>query len=416
MGTRRSRHNKGRKPEKHHSLASVVCRFCFLPFFQLEQKTKLGRGLICPVCTSLGHKDDGKPQAQPITIRPRHIGTPTEFVASAAPPPRMSNGAPKSLWDDNARKKGKGTSAACRRNLALARAFGSTGNQSVLLPSPPIGDSENTGDDRGSKGRTDEAPSCRQGEIPAYKTAISSAQGKKLRKIPGGSIGSRHGIVRRATKRKSNLRGIKSFTFQNLGTSTDDKEIVLARLEQIARLIVTGRHDDNIDEMVNETFLEILEKEAVGVKYSISQWAYWMAERHQSRKWTQIYEDSTPFENAELLIENHIEPNQIPYTAALETVRLIKFLPNRQREVALLLCDGASVLEISNEVGEPLVTVLNIMRDIRTWLGGGGAYLATDVTDRITPPSSSGRTGAFEALNRGSNPRGGTTDEKAPAD
>lgn len=50
MGSRRSKHNKGRKVDKHHDIASVVCEKCSDVFFQRADRLKKGRGRICPSC------------------------------------------------------------------------------------------------------------------------------------------------------------------------------------------------------------------------------------------------------------------------------------------------------------------------------------------------------------------------------
>lgn len=52
MGTRKSRHNKGRKTDKHHGICGVICADCFEQFFMQESKVKRDRSYFCDKCAN----------------------------------------------------------------------------------------------------------------------------------------------------------------------------------------------------------------------------------------------------------------------------------------------------------------------------------------------------------------------------
>ena len=52
MGSRRSKHNKGRKVDKHHALFGVICEKCFEQSLIPENKIRSGRPYICSTCSA----------------------------------------------------------------------------------------------------------------------------------------------------------------------------------------------------------------------------------------------------------------------------------------------------------------------------------------------------------------------------
>ena len=66
---------------------------------------------------------------------------------------------------------------------------------------------------------------------------------------------------------------------------------------------------------------------------------------------------------------------QFECAAASQAIELLRYLPRGHREIILLLADGANPLEISDETGKSLSSVLAIIKEARLWLSDGGMYL-----------------------------------------
>lgn len=144
-------------------------------------------------------------------------------------------------------------------------------------------------------------------------------------------------------------------------------------LIRFARKCFQNKTADEVHDMAYSEFLHVLEAEANGNdRKTAYQWAMNMKYREYSRYKVMKYEDLV--EDSQLFFVSQV-PQQMNRAAASQALRLVERLPERHRDIMLLLADGADPVEISEETDTPLLDVLNVIREARRWLANGGAYL-----------------------------------------
>ena len=123
---------------------------------------------------------------------------------------------------------------------------------------------------------------------------------------------------------------------------------------------------------VADVLLEILERESRGDEdHTISWWAKHMYRRCHDRA----------LKNKEIAVEDMgtylatARPTQENFTAAHQALRLVLRLPNAEKTAILLRADGANPVEISDEMGLPIMDVMGLIERARLYVGRADIYL-----------------------------------------
>lgn len=198
----------------------------------------------------------------------------------------------------------------------------------------------------------------------------------------GGAAGRRWPALRGGCFSGTNMEGSAPAAFKGTGVSTEDKTIVIKRLGDAAARFWPKLEPDERRERVHITLIEILERERDGEEHKISWWAKWMFRRTHDRavKFNREFgvEDISIYSGA-------TRASQFNVVAAKQALELVALLPPRHRRVIELLAEGANPLEISDETEIPITSIIGIIRDARSWLDDGGCYLARTPDERDAP-------------------------------
>lgn len=263
----------------------------------------------------------------------------------------------------------------------VSRSFGSDSDRGGVVVSHDARGKPKSSSKKGGSIRGSTASS------PSGDKAVSKAiKGFKVGCDRSGA-GGRNALVRRGTFSGANIESYTPQAYQDTGADTSDKTRVVKRLSDAAAKFWPALGRETRTERVHDTLVEILAREERGETHKISWWAKWMFVRthHNAAK---IKEDAVEDVGVYLSV---VPSSQFEYAAAAQAARLLKLLPHRHRKVMFLLADGANPLEISDETGSPIVTVLAIIREARSWLVDGGGYLSQErygVADEKPEPVS----------------------------
>ncbi len=360
MGTRKSRHNRGRKPLYKEHRKALVNEASF------DNSGLQTAATSAPGASTRRAPEAAWPEAGPSdSLRDRCFQERGGDSSPDAGDGSENRGVPRSLRDCEQSGMDTGDGMGLRgrvRDGSRAKAGGGS-------------DSEDAGDRITANSGTGE---------PSTQADFCAVGGNKEQgpseRGPSGDAGGCDDVVRRGGLSGTNIEGSTPVAFRGTGADTSDKTVVVKRLSDAAASFWPRLSKDDRADRVIETLTEILDRESKGEVHKISWWAKWMFRRLHDRavKADRVFgvEDMEQYLSV-------CYPSQIDYTAAMEAVRLLPRLPPRHRRIMELLCDGANPVEISDELGTPVTIVLSMMRDARTWLQDGGCYLSDAVDDRV---------------------------------
>lgn len=196
----------------------------------------------------------------------------------------------------------------------------------------------------------------------------------------GGDLSFRGGGVR-----KRNRRGTKNIPPKNPGTYTEDKEIVIRRLNQAAKRFWGHIASADREDRVHDTILEILERENNNEEaYPITWWVRWMYYKGYD-KYIRKNKDEIGVEDIRVYSPVYY-PTQLKEIEAKHAYNMLRLLPKEHELVMRLLVDGENPVSISENNKIKLADVTRIIRESRKWLDDGGIYL-----NKPTPPTPSPR-------------------------
>lgn len=167
---------------------------------------------------------------------------------------------------------------------------------------------------------------------------------------------------------------IQSYTPTPINIDAKEARRLYKRLMDAAVSFWPTMSKDEWQDRVGNTICELLSRAKRGETHTASWWAKHMFRRSHDKA-LRIREAGVDDALLEKLAGS-THPDQVEYAAAMEALRLLKYLPERHRRVVELRADGANPVEISEETGIAVPSVLDILKEARLWLSDGGCYLA----------------------------------------
>lgn len=371
MGTHKSRHNRGRKPvyKEHRLNYEAGSENRGLSSSAFVAQSPCAQGAVSALWAATGQTEviwDCGTQERSGDIAP---------VAGGYCTPKVATGGRNDCRDALERGDGENMGAAVQ---------GGIGGQ---ISSP-----------QRNEGRADAAETAGKARVQSLCEGTISPGTKDNKGVLKRNDRKRAPAVRRGARAGTNFESSTPATYQDTGVDTSNKEVVVKRLSDAAAHFWHYLPKEERMERVHETLVEILDREQRGETHKISWWAKWMFVRLHGR--AQKAQKMVPVEDIGVYMAT-CRATQIDVLAAHQAIELLPRLPLRHRKVIELLIDGADPLQISDEMSIPIISVLGLIRDTRTWLADGGAYLSEDVSHRVFAKSfGSGSSKNCEALKR----------------
>jgi len=381
MGTRTSQHR--RKVETHFNLINVVCGVCSGIFFNKESETEKGKGNVCPSCMAAAKTGLVTSSQISKTIKKNDPRTPRETFSRSIKEIGNPVGVSDGLWD--AISEGHSTTS-------LAYTFSDSSIRGSRLRKAY----RKLIEERGGESDPSVREAISSGELAREANSLvnehrEERKAERRRELVNrNEARKRDGFARRGDEFRGTRAASQYPAPQTGGGGTEDKEKVFSKLTYTAKYMNYNVCEDDRLNAVGIVMVKILEEENSGRFYPFAYWAKELFYEINRVKFQHIgfvsIDDAGAYgdgrEKSLSLFMPVVQARQMDRVAALEALSLCKHLPEKHREIMMLLIDGATPMEISNETRKPITMVINLIKEARKWLDDGGSYLG-DTKDRI---------------------------------
>jgi len=150
----------------------------------------------------------------------------------------------------------------------------------------------------------------------------------------------------------------------------EELEFINKYLMNVAKRRLGGSSYSDREDMISETIEKIILSAKDEKFFNMSWWAremIWGRSRYYQK--VAKHEVQEPEDISDFLKYSH-SSDQLDFVAANEAFQIVLALPHNEKLVCLMIADGASIDEISDETGVSVLTILKIIRSARSWASG----------------------------------------------